>query len=150
MTTRTITLATLALAAFAVHAQEAAPAAEAAPVADIQLGVDSGSVLVSSGGEFIQAAPGQILAPGHRVLVSEGAAATLTYANGCQKALASAGVYIVNDDCDLASTTPGSSNAGVIAGVPGGVALIAAAPGGGGGSARGQPTPPPPPPPRSQ
>lgn len=127
-----IALAALVLAIPATHAQDAV--APAAPPT-ITLGVDDGNVLVSTGGEFAQAASGHALAPGHRVLVSEGASATLTYGNGCQKALSSAGVYTVTADC----TDPGAGggaprNAGAIAAVVGGVAVIAAAAGGGGSS----------------
>ena len=90
-----------ALAASA-HAQNPTPAAAAiAPAAPgIALGVDSGSVLVSTGGEFGQASSGQPIAPGHRVLVAEGGRASLTYANGCAKSLATAGVYTFSADCD--------------------------------------------------
>ena len=142
-----IALATLALAAAsAAFAQDAVAPAAAVDTPSIALGVDSGSVLVSTGGEFTQAASGQALAPGHRVLVPEGGSATLTYGNGCQKSMASAGVYIITADCVAAgaegSGTAGASgvpSAGVIAGVVGGVAVIAAAAGGGGGSGGDRP-----------
>lgn len=135
-------LAALALAASATQAQEAAAPAAAAEAPAISLGVDSGSVLVSTGGEFTQAASGHALAPGHRVLVSEGGFATLTYGNGCQKTMSSAGVYTVSADCVAPDTDGGTASsasvpsAGVIAGVVGGVAVIAAAAGGGGSSSR--------------
>ncbi|MBB1472245.1 hypothetical protein H5368_04295 [Luteimonas sp. MC1782] len=125
-------LVACALAASA-HAQTPTPAAAAiAPAAPgIALGVDSGSVLVSTGGEFGQASSGQPIAPGHRVLVAEGGRASLTYANGCAKSLATAGVYTVSADCD--STRPaGGLSTGAKLGIGASVAAIAAVAGGGG------------------
>ncbi|MGY1529593.1 hypothetical protein [Luteimonas sp. A649] len=144
---RFIVSSALALAAFVVQAQDTTPIVEVEPAADpgIALGIDSGSVLVSTGGEFTQAAPGQVLAAGDRVLVSEGSSATLSYSGGCQKALATAGVYTVEADCSLPGTRSGGPSAGVIAGVVGGVAVIAAAAGGGGGGGGGGTSPPVPP-----
>ena len=129
-------LAAFALAATTVQAQDSS-ASSAAP--DIVLGIEEGTVLVSSGDEFTQAASGQAVEPGQRVLISEGASATLTYDNGCLKLLSTPGVYTVNADCETAGAVAGRSSVGVIAGVVGGVAVIAAAAGGGGGS-----DPPPP------
>lgn len=112
---------TLAIAPVAVQAQE--PAA-----APIGLQVDGGSVLVSTGGEFVQAASGQVVAPGHRVMVAEGGKASLAYGNGCSKALSEPGVYTVTPDCSLANTRRSVSTGTVV----GGVAVIAAVAGGGG------------------
>lgn len=117
----------LAVAPLAVQAQE--PAA-----APIGLQVDGGSVLVSSGGEFVQAAPGQAVQPGHRVMLSEGASASLTYGNGCQKSMSEPGVYTVTPDCNPASTQRRYSTGTVVAAAVAGVAVIAAVAGGGGGS----------------
>ena len=117
------------------HAQgPAAVPAAAAPTAApiIALGVDSGNVLVSTGGEFTQAASGQVIAPGHRVLVPEGGSASLQYGNGCGKSLATAGVYTVTADCDLASASRSRVSTGAVLGIVGGVAVIAAVAGGGG------------------
>ena len=122
--------------AFAVgaHAQSPAPAAAAAPTAPptIALGVENGNVLVSTGGEFTQAASGQAIAPGHRVLVPEGGSASLAYGNGCGKSLATAGVYTVTADCNVASTSRSGVSTGTVLGIVGGVAVIAAVAGGGG------------------
>jgi len=115
----------LVVAPLAAQAQDPASA-------PIGLQVDGGSVLVSTGGEFVQATPGQVIQPGHRVMLSEGAKASLAYGNGCQKALSEPGVYTVSAECDVASTRRSVSNGTVVAGVVGGVAVIAAAAGGGG------------------
>ncbi|MGY0611531.1 MULTISPECIES: hypothetical protein [unclassified Luteimonas] len=126
-----LSFTTLALAAFAAPAQDAPETAVPAADPGILLGVESGSVLVSSGGEFTQAASGQVLAPGQRVLVSEGGSASLGYANGCKKTMSTPGVYTVAADC-VADSSRGVDGR-VIAGIVGGVAVIAAAAGGGGG-----------------
>jgi hypothetical protein len=127
-------IAALIAVAFAssAHAQSSAATPPAPPA--ISLGVDSGSVLVSTGGEFTQASSGQVIAPGHRILVPEGGSASLTYGNGCGKALTSAGVYTVSGDCQLASNASSSSglSTGTVVGIVGGAAVIAAVAGGGG------------------
>ena len=131
-TTLFATAAVLVLASLSAFAEPTAPLAIDPPPA-ISLGVDSGNVLISTGGEFVAAAPGQTLAPGHRVLVPEGASARLEYGNGCQKALSTAGVYTVAGDCvaggDAARSGP---SAATITGVAVGVGAAAAAAGGGG------------------
>ncbi|MEN1959476.1 hypothetical protein WCE41_03915 [Luteimonas sp. MJ246] len=115
-----ISLASLALAL-------AASSASAQQPATITLGVDSGNVLVSTGGEFAPLAPGQAIEPGHRVMVPEGGSARLTYSGGCQKSLSTAGVYTVTAQCVAGSTqrSTGLSN-GAIAGIVAGVAVVAA------------------------
>jgi hypothetical protein len=136
MSPRLVILALSLLVAPLAQAQDPAPAL------DIGLQVDGGSVLVSTGGEFVQAAPGQAVQPGMRVMLAEGASAGLDYGNGCSKRLAEPGVYTVTADCNPASARQGSPNTGlVVAGVVGGVAVVAAALGGGGG---GDDRPPPP------
>ena len=116
---------TLAIAPLAAQAQEPA-------VAPIELEIDSGSVLVSTGGAFVQAAPGQVVEPGHRVMVAEGGQAALDYGNGCRKALSEPGVYTVTAECSMAGAQGRVGTGAVVAGVAGGVAVIAAAAGGGG------------------
>lgn len=148
-------LAGLALAASAAaHAQETAatpaavePAQAAVPGAPppvatgegIRLDFEGGNVLVSTGAEFTQATPGQALMPGERVLVAEGGAATLGYADGCRKALSTPGVYTVTPECSLAAATRTGPSPKAIAGIAGGVAAIAAVAGGGGGNERSPP-----------
>lgn len=152
---------TVALAVALAIAPTAALAQDPATDTAIGLTVENGSVLVSTGGEFVQATPGQVLQPGQRVLVAEGASASLDYRGGCQTPLAQPGVYTVSASCNPAGTNPaesGTSTASgtgagtggaaigtgtVVAGVVGGVAVIAAVAGGGGSD---DPPPPPPPP----
>jgi hypothetical protein len=133
------TFAVLGLASFAAAAQDDTVAAPATDPG-IALGVDQGNVLVSTGGEFTQPASGQVLSAGDRVMVSEGGSATLTYGNGCRKALSTPGVYTLTPDCNAAGAR-GAPGTGAMVGIAVGVAGIAAAIGGGGGS-DDTPTPP--------
>lgn len=155
-------IAAAAAVAFALAASFTAVAQDPATDTAIGLTVENGSVLVSTGGEFVQATPGQVLQPGQRVLVAEGGSASLNYSGGCQTPLAQPGVYTVSASCNVAGTqsagegstgTAGSTGttaaAGsgtaaigtgtVVAGVVGGIAVIAAVAGGGGSND----TPPP-------
>lgn len=88
------------------------------------LRVDSGSAMVSNGGEFTTAASGSQVAPGSRVMLAEGSRATLVYPNGCTQALSAAGVYGVPATCVAAAS--GSASAGTAAGADLGAAGIIA------------------------
>lgn len=129
-----LAVALAAIVSVPAHAQE--------PVAILK--VDSGTVMVSEGAEFVAGATGTPLLPGQRLMVTEDAAAQVVYAEDCVVDYRVPGVYVVDSECEKVAAIPPSSgsNAGMIAGVVGGVALIAAAAGGGGSS-----DPPPPPPP---
>ena len=65
----------------------ATSALAAEPVAT--LSAQEGTVLVNQGEEFATAAEGQALQAGDRVMLMEGASATLTFADGCTLPLAS-------------------------------------------------------------
>lgn len=82
---------------FAVSAvfSASAFAQEAAPT----LNVEQGTVMTSTGGEFVSAASGKMLAAGERVMVGEGASASVVYANGCSYEYTSPGVYAVAAAC---------------------------------------------------
>lgn len=138
MPIRSIVAALCLLASSAAAAQDSA-AVEPAP--RITLGIESGPVLVSTGAEFVQAQPGQVVEPGNRVLVSEGGSATLGYDGACQVALRQVGIYTVSSSCAGATRT--GPRTGTIVGIAAGVAAIAAAAGGGGGGDRQPPRPPP-------
>lgn len=127
--------------AIALSAVLSAPAHAQEPVAILK--VDTGTVMVSEGAEFVAGATGTPLLPGQRLMVTEDAAAQVVYAEDCVVDYRVPGVYVVDSKCEKVAAVPPSSgsNAGMIAGVVGGVALIAAAAGGGGGSD----SPPPPP-----
>jgi hypothetical protein len=78
-------------------------AAEAAQATAI-LGNQQGTVLVNQGEEFITATEAQALNAGDRVLVMDGAAAEITFADGCVLPLAAGSMAIVPE----ASTCAGS------------------------------------------
>ena len=93
------------------------------------LRVDSGSALVSAGGEFAAAPSGTQVAPGTRVMLTENSRATLVYPNGCTQPLGAAGVYNVPATCVAATggrATAGGvdwASAGIITGAGALVAL---------------------------
>lgn len=121
----------LAVAALAF----AAPAfAQDAPV-DLQ--VESGTVMTSTGGEFETAVTGEPVVAGERVMVGENSSVLVRFANNCVIRFTQPGVHLVPNGCvpgvagatsagGVAGTTVGSvvaSNAGII----GVSAVIAAA-----------------------
>ncbi|MBJ6982995.1 hypothetical protein [Luteimonas sp. MC1572] len=88
------------------------------------LRIDSGSAMVSTGGEFATAASGTQVRSGARIMLAEGSSATLVYPNGCTQPMRSAGVYGVPATC-VAAGGAGGSNAAATAGVDlGGAAII--------------------------
>ncbi|HST45119.1 MAG TPA: hypothetical protein VLK29_07835 [Luteimonas sp.] len=118
------------------HAQESGPV----------LRVDGGTVMTSTGGEFVSTDGGNPVQPGDRVMLAEGGRATLVYPDNCTQPLTEAGVYTVAPGCIVASPAPAvRSNALVIGGVVA-LAAVAALASGGGGDDNPPPPPPPPPP----
>ncbi len=80
---RTVLLV-VALSATTAAFGAAAPASSASgPTLD----VSKGTVLVSNGAQFVTAKPGQVLKAGDRVMVMQGAHATVNYGNGHTSAL---------------------------------------------------------------
>ena len=77
------------------------------------LRVDIGSAMVSNGGEFVTAPSGSQLAPGSRVMLTEGSQATLVYRNGCTQPLRAAGVHAVPATCVATASSSGGSATGV-------------------------------------
>lgn len=63
----------------------------------------NGSVLVNQGKQFVSAQSGQLLALGDRVMVMEGGDASLRFADGCVKTLASGSLAVVQSTCNAAS-----------------------------------------------
>lgn len=77
------------------------------------LRVDSGSAMISQGGEFTPAASGAQVPTGSRIMLADGSRATLVYPDGCSQALASAGVYSVPATCVAAAgSSAGTATAG--------------------------------------
>src|SRR5690606_23756280 len=54
-----------------------------------------GNVMVSAGGEFTSARDGQPILAGQRLLVGDGASATVEYGRDCKQEFDAAGVYVV-------------------------------------------------------
>ena len=109
-------LASLLIASLALTASANALAADA----DATLLVDRGSVMTSQGGEFATAQSGQLLATGDRLMVTEGSAATVVYANDCRREYATPGVYVIEEDCQLvAAAMRSGANGATGAGVAG-------------------------------
>jgi hypothetical protein len=104
----------------------AAPAfAQSGP---ITLRVDVGNAMVSTGGEFATAPSGTQLAPGSRVMLSEGSRATLVYANGCTQPLSAAGVFGVPATCVVPAGSTGGAGVDVAGlGIVSGIAVAGAA-----------------------
>lgn len=130
----------------AAQAQE--PPAAAGPVI---LKLENGSVMVSQqGAEFVTVEADVSLQPEDRVLVPEGAVASLDYGNGCVVRLVT-GAYPVAGGCPLAGAappaatsvaSPAGSSTGTVLGVAAGVAAVAALAGSGSSSSSQPPTPP--------
>lgn len=100
--------------------------ASAAEDASVTLRVDRGSVMASQGGEFVSAHSGQLLVAGERLMVSEGAIATLTYDDNCTREYSAPGVYVIEASCVKAAVlgTDWAGAAKVAAGVAVGAALL--------------------------
>lgn len=88
------------------------------------LRIDSGSAMVSTGGEFTTVSSGARVPSGARVMLAEGSSATLVYPNGCSQPMRSAGVYGVPATCVAAGGAGGSSTAGTAGVDLGGAAII--------------------------
>lgn len=65
----------------------AGAATQSSDVVGPTLVVGKGTVMVSNGSQFVTAKPGQVLKPGDRVMVLQGASATVNYGNGRASAL---------------------------------------------------------------
>lgn len=61
----------------------------------------NGEVMISSGGAFSDAVDGQPIAAGQRIMVAEGASATVQFSQDCKRTYGEAGVYTVTPTlCD--------------------------------------------------
>ena len=109
---------------FAAAAAFAAPAFAQDGTASLR--VDSGTVMVSTGGEYQSANTGAQLNAGNKVMVNAGSTATLVYGNGCTMKLEQAGVYDVPAAC-VAGYTGGTGGGIGGAGILVGAAILGAA-----------------------
>lgn len=70
---------------------------------DAQLRVDQGKVMLSKGGDFSTVNGSGTIAAGDRIMVTEGAAATVLYSEGCQREYTVPGVYPFEQGCPKAA-----------------------------------------------
>lgn len=137
----TASMATATAFAQQAAADASATSASEAPAATATVRVDQGKVMVSDGGAFTAVVTGAAIAPGQRLMLSEGAAATVMYSNHCKRKYSAPGVYVIEDASNCKAPVAGS-NTGVAIGVAAGAAAIGVAAGGGGGDDNND-TPPP-------
>jgi hypothetical protein len=110
---------------FAASVAFAAPAFAQDQNATLQ--IDSGSVMVSTGGDYASASNGQALASGQKVMVNEGSSATLVYGNDCKMQLSQPGVYTVPSQCNAVAANGNGGSSGTNAAIIGGAAAVAGA-----------------------
>lgn len=104
---RSLLITAIATTAFAAaHAQDT----------PVTVQVNSGSVMASTGGEFVTTASGTQLAPGSRIMLAENSSASLVYANGCTQAISAAGVHAVAAVCQ-ATGSQAAIGTGTAAGI---------------------------------
>ena len=113
------------------------------------LKVDSGSILTSTGGEYVSAETGQTVVPGQKLMVNADSSARVVYDQGntdpkddCVIEFNKAGVFDVPSECKRAVAWVPGSNGKTALYVIGGAAVAAALIGSGGSDRE---TPPPPP-----
>jgi len=83
----------IAFAALLLAAMSLLPAFAQETVGTLQV---NGTVMTSTGGEFVPAADGQAVAEGTRLMVSEGSSASITFPNGAVVNFTQPGVYTIN------------------------------------------------------
>jgi hypothetical protein len=95
----------IAGAAMPLQAQMMAPKSSkpAAPVSNAvaEVRTDGGVVMISDGGPFQTAVPGQRVDAKSRVMVSKESAATVIYDDGCRQKYDKPGIYSINETCVL-------------------------------------------------
>ena len=64
------------------------------------LRVERGNVMTSTGGEFVTARSGAQLVEGERLMLTDGASASVVYDNQCSEPYTAAGVFVVDAVCN--------------------------------------------------
>ena len=102
---------------------------------DARLRVDQGTVMLSQGGEFtVVAGDNNPLDQGDRIMVTDGAAATVLYDEGCERKYTVPGVYTYEEVCVMPVVAPASGgqvNWTMVSAIGLGAAVVAAVVGGG-------------------
>jgi hypothetical protein len=93
----------------------------------ITLRVDAGTVMSSTGSEYVSANTGKPLVVGEKLMVNAGSSATAVYEGGCTVEFKEAGVYEVPGECKKAAWINSGSGNGMNAAVIVGAAVIGAA-----------------------
>jgi len=93
----------------------------------IVIQINAGSAMTSTGGDFTTAFSGQPVEAGWKVMIPQGAAATLVYKNGCKMELRQPGVYTIPRDCKVAGWADGGRASGMNAAIVAGAAALGAA-----------------------
>lgn len=83
----------IAFAALLLAAMSLLPAFAQESVGTLQV---NGTVMTSTGGEFVPAADGQAVTEGSRLMVGEGSSASITFPNGAVVNFTQPGVYTIN------------------------------------------------------
>ena len=102
---------------------------------DAQLRVDQGKVMVSQGGDFTPVSGSSPVRSGDRIMVTEGAVATVLYDQGCQRQYTVPGVYPYEEGCPKAAAAqPGDKmvNWTMVSAIGVSAVLVGAAAGSGG------------------
>jgi hypothetical protein len=109
-------------AAMPLHAQMMAPKSSepAAPVSNTvaEVRTDGGVVMVSDGGPFQTAVPGQRVDANARLMVSKESAATVIYDDGCKQKYDKPGIYPINETCALPPPAVAAASSSAGAGAP--------------------------------
>jgi hypothetical protein len=124
----------MGIVAFAVamplHAQmmaadSSAPASEVEEtIAEVQ--TDGGVIMISDGGAFQTAEPGQRVNSKSRLMVSNESAATVVYDDGCKQKFEKPGIYDISEKCVLPAAPVAVASSGGVskAWIIGGALLI--------------------------
>jgi hypothetical protein len=128
---RSMILGVVAIAvAMPLHAQmmaadSSAPASEAEnTIAEVQ--TDGGVIMISDGGAFETAVPGQRVSTKSRLMVSNESAATVVYDDGCKQKFEKPGIYDISEKCVLPAAPVAVASSGGVskAWIIGGALLI--------------------------
>ena len=108
--------------AIPLHAQMMAPESSASTAASepeagtiAEVRTDGGVIMISDGGPFQTAVPGQRVSDKSRLMVSKESAATVVYDDGCRQKFDKPGVYPISSTCALPPPAVAASGGG---GVP--------------------------------